>query len=52
MGEKKKMKTVPTSEEAIAAMKRISAISRVNGNSKMTLDEINAEISATRKRRK
>ena len=47
-----KLNTIPTSDEAIAAMKRISAISRVNGNSKMTLDEINAEISATRKSRK
>ena len=47
-----KLNTAPTSADAIAAMKRLSAISRANGNSKMTLDEINAEISATRKRRK
>ena len=47
-----KLNTVPTSADAIAAMKKISAISQANGTSKMTLDEINAEISATRKRRK
>ena len=47
-----KLNTIPTSADAIAAMKRISAISQANGTSKMTLDEINAEISATRKRRK
>ena len=44
--------TVPTSAEAIAAMRKISAISQENGTSKMTLAEINAEISAVRKRRK
>lgn len=44
--------TVPTSAEAIAAMRKISAISQANGTSKMTLAEINAEISAVRKRRK
>ncbi len=47
-----KLNTVPTSAEAIAAMRKISANAKVNGTSKMTLAEINAEISATRKRRK
>ena len=47
-----KLNTVPTSAEAIAAMKKISDISQANGTSKMTLAEINAEISAVRKRRK
>ena len=43
-----KLNTVPSAEEAIAAMKILSDISRMNGNSKMTLDEINAEIAAAR----
>ena len=47
-----KRNTVPTSAEAIAAMRKISAVSQANGTSKMTLAEINAEISAVRKRRK
>ena len=47
-----KLNTVPTSAEAIAAMRKISANSQANGTSKMTLAEINAEISAVRKRRK
>lgn len=47
-----KLNTVPTAEEAIAAMKKISDIAQANGTSKMTLDEINAEIAAVRKRRK
>ena len=47
-----KLNTVPTSAEAIAAMRKISAIAQENGTSKMTLAEINAEISAVRKRRK
>ena len=47
-----KLNSVPTSAEAIAAMRKMSAISKENGTSKMTLDEINAEISAVRKRRK
>ncbi len=46
------LNTVPTSAEAIAAMRKISAVSQANGTSKMTLAEINAEISAVRKRRK
>ncbi len=46
------LNTVPTSAEAIAAMRKISAVSQENGTSKMTLAEINAEISAVRKRRK
>ena len=47
-----KSASVPTSAEAIAAMRKISANSKKNGTSKMTLDEINAEISAVRNRRK
>ena len=47
-----KLNAVPSSEDAIAAMKRLSSISQANGNSKMSLGEINAEISAARKRRK
>ncbi len=47
-----KRNVVPSASEAIAAMRKISAASRKNGTSKMTLDEINAEISAVRKRRK
>lgn len=47
-----KRNTVPTSAEAIAAMRKIPAIAQENGTSKMTLAEINAEISAMRKRRK
>ena len=47
-----KLSTFPTSADAIAAMRQLSDLSLANGNSKMTLDEINAEISATRKRRK
>ena len=47
-----KLNSVPTSEEAIAAMRKLSDLSQANGNSKMTLAEINAEISATRKRPK
>ena len=47
-----KLNTVPTSAEAIAAMQKLSDISLANGNSKMALTEINAEISAARKRRK
>ena len=43
-----KLNTVPSSEEAAAAIRKLSAISRMNGNSKMSLDEINAEISAAR----
>lgn len=47
-----KLNTVPTAEEAIAAMKKISDIAQANGTSELTLDEINAEIAAVRKRRK
>ena len=47
-----KLNTVPTSAEAIAAMRKISDNAKANGTSKMTLTEIYAEISATRKRRK
>ena len=43
-----KIKPVPAAEEAIAAMRKLSDISQANGNSKMSLAEINAEISATR----
>ena len=47
-----KLNTVPTAEEAIAAMKKISDIAQANGTAELTLDEINAEIAAVRKRRK
>ena len=47
-----KLNKAPTTDEAIAAMRRISDISAANGNSAMTLDEINAEITAARNRRK
>ena len=47
-----KLNKVPTADDAIAAMKRISDLSAANGNSAMPLDEINAEISAVRNRRK
>ena len=43
-----KIKPVPAAEEAIAAMRKLSDISQANGNSKMSLEEINAEISAAR----
>lgn len=43
-----KLNTAPTADEAIAAMRRLSDISRANGNSKMTFAEINTEISAAR----
>ena len=38
-----------SAEEALAAMRKLSEISQANGNSQMTLDEINAEINASRK---
>ena len=41
-----------SAEEAIAAMKKISDVAQTNGTSELTLDEINAEIAAVRKRRK
>ena len=47
-----KLNTIPTAEEAIAAMKKISDIAQANGTSELKLDEINAEIAAVRKRRK
>ena len=43
-----KIKPVPVAEEAIAAMRKLSDLSQANGNSKMSLAEINAEISAAR----
>ena len=43
-----KLNSAPTANDAIAALQKLSAISRANGNSEMTLDEINAEISAAR----
>ena len=43
-----KLNTVPSADEAIAAMRRLSDISRANGNAEMTLADINAEISAAR----
>ena len=42
------LKQSPSSDEALAAMRRLSDISQANGNSQMTRDEINAEISAYR----
>ena len=47
-----KLNAAPSADEALAAMRKLSDLSQANGNSKMTLAEINAEISATRKRRK
>ncbi len=46
-----KLNFVPTADDAIAAMRTLSAISQANGNSQMSLDEINAEISAARNSR-
>lgn len=43
-----KLNTAPTADEATGAMRKLSEISLANGNSKMTLGEINAEISAAR----
>ena len=39
----------PPVEEALAAMRKLTDISQANGNSQMTLDEIIAEINASRK---
>ena len=38
--------------EAIAVMREAQEISRRNGNSEMTLDEINEEIALTRAKRR
>lgn len=46
------MKPDKITEEVIAAVRSMQAISEANGNSKMTLDEINAEIAAARAERK
>ena len=46
-----KLTQAPSADEAIAAMRKLSDISQANGNSKMSLEEINAEISAARVRR-
>ena len=43
-----KLNTSPSAADAIAAMRKLSDISTANGNSKMTLADINAEISAAR----
>ena len=43
-----KLNTSPSAADAIAAMRKLSDISMANGNSKMTLADINAEISAAR----
>ncbi|MBP5232135.1 MAG: type II toxin-antitoxin system RelB/DinJ family antitoxin [Planctomycetes bacterium] len=43
-----KLSAAPTAEEAKAAMRQLSDISQANGNSQMTLAEINAEIAAAR----
>ena len=39
-------------DRAMAALNKARSISKANGNSQMTLDEINAEIAAARKERK
>ena len=39
-------------DRAMAALNMARSISEANGNSQMTLDEINAEIAAARKERK
>lgn len=46
-----KLNTVPSADEAIAAVRKLSAISRTNRNSRMSLADINAEISAARNAR-
>ena len=43
-----KLNAAPSADEAIAAMRKLSAISQANGNARMTLADINAEISAVR----
>ena len=40
-----------SSEEALSAMREMQRISELNGNSEMTLEEINAEIYAARRER-
>ncbi len=46
-----KLNNVPTADEAIAAMRTLSAISQANGNNQMTLEQINEEITAARSNR-
>ena len=43
-----KLNSIPTADEAIAAMQKLSDISDSCGNSQMNLDEVNAEIAAAR----
>ena len=43
-----KLNSAPSADEAVAAMRKLSEISQANGNSKMTLADITAEISAAR----
>ena len=43
-----KLNTAPSADDAVAAMRKLSEISQANGNAKMTLADINAEISAAR----
>ena len=43
-----KLNISPSADEAVAAMRKLSEISQANGNSKMALADINAEISAAR----
>jgi len=45
----KELNSISTASDGISAMRTLSAISQANGNSEMTLDEINAEIAAARK---
>jgi len=46
-----RLNSIPTADEAITAMRTLSAISQANGNSQMSLDQINAEIYATKNSR-
>ena len=46
-----KLNETPTDDDAVDAMRKLSEVSRKNGNARMTLNEINAEISAVRKKR-
>ena len=45
------LKPIPTAEEALAAMWKISENAKKNGTSEMTLEEINEEIVAVREGR-
>ena len=47
-----KPETNPTASDAILALEKMGAISKANGNSEMSLEDINREIEAARKERK